>query len=475
MKVLDRVNQHGVRNVVLEPVLAFLRAETASGPLLLVAALVALVWANSPASEVYQRLWETELTLGTGPLGVTEDLRHWVNDGLMTLFFFLVGLEIKRELITGELRDRRAAALPVLAATGGVLLPVAIFLAVVDATPARAGWGVPMATDIAFAVGVLAALGNRVPCGARVFLLSIAIVDDLIAIAVIAIFYSGTVQAWWLAAAATGLVAVLILRRLGVAETWPYLLVGLAVWYATRSSGVHATIAGVALALLTPTSRYRGREVLRMLERRLHPISAYLVVPVFALANAGVDLRGTMLADALASRLAWGVAMGLFAGKLLGITLVTLLAVRLRIGILPTGLTTRHVWGLAALAGIGFTVSLFIADLAYQDQALTDLAKIGVFAASLAGGALGATLLVLAGRNRGTTTHTEAPNGQDRPADGSDPAGSERGSQAARTHRSRPRSEQVPRGLRHQGAQERRAGRPPPRWRAATARRAPPR
>jgi len=415
--VRDRIRRRGVRDGLLEPVLAFLRAETASGPLLLLAALLALIWANGPASEVYRRLWETELTLGTGPVVVTEDLRHWINDGLMTLFFFVVGLEIKRELITGELRDRRAAALPVLAAAGGVLLPVAIFFAVVAASPERAGWGVPTATDIAFAVGVLSALGKRVPCGARVFLLSIAIVDDLIAIAIIGFFYSGAIHGWWLAAAGAGLVAVVILRRLGVARIWPYLLVGLAVWYATHSSSVHATIAGIAMALLTPASSYRGREVLGTLERRLHPVTAYLVVPVFALANAGVDLRGGILADAATSRLAWGVAAGLFAGKLLGISLVTLAAVRLRLGVLPAGITGLHVLGLAALTGIGFTVSLFIADLAYPDPALTDLAKIGVFAASLAGGALGAGVLALAGRDRGTARpRGRASKKQDRPA-----------------------------------------------------------
>lgn len=400
MRVLDWANRGGVRGTVVEPARAFLHAEASGGALLLVAALIALGWANSPASDGYARLWETELTLGTGPLGVTETMRHWVNDGLMTLFFFVVGLEIKRELVIGELRDRRAAALPVLAAAGGALLPVAIFLTVVGGTTGRNGWGIPMATDIAFAVGVLSVLGGRVPAGARVFLLSIAIVDDMIAIAVIAVFYSGTIEAGWLAATGAGLAAVVTLRRLGVGVIWPYLLLGVGVWYAIHASGLHATIAGVALALLAPARSYRGRDVVAVLERRLHPVSAYLVVPVFALANAGVDLGGEALADAAASRLAWGVATGLFAGKLLGISLVTLLAVRLRVGVLPSGVTIPHVWGLAALAGIGFTVSLFIADLAYQDLELTDLAKIGVLSASLAGGAFGAMLLTVGNRRQ---------------------------------------------------------------------------
>jgi len=400
VKVLDRVNSRSMRSTVVEPVRAFLQAEASSGALLFAAALIALGWANGPGSDSYARLWETELTLWIDPLNLTESLRHWVNEALMTLFFFVVGLEIKRELVTGELSDRRAAALPVMAAFGGALLPVAIFLIVAGRTDGRAGWGIPMATDIAFAIGVLAVLRRRVPPGARVILLSIAIVDDIIAIAVIAVFYADAIEAAWLGVAGVGLAVIAAMRHIGVGRIYPYLLIGIGVWYATYSSGVHATIAGVALALLAPAHRYRGRDVLGVLENRLHPVSAYVVVPLFALANAGVDLRGTALADAATSRLTWAIGSGLLLGKMLGITLVTLLVVRLGVAVLPTGVTTRHVWGLSALAGIGFTVSLFIAELAYQNPELTDLAKIGVLAASLLSGTIGAAVLITGGGHR---------------------------------------------------------------------------
>ncbi|MBC6461800.1 Na+/H+ antiporter NhaA [Actinomadura sp. HBU206391] len=397
-----------VRDSIVEPVLRFLRAETTGGIVLLAAALVALVWANSPLSDLYRQLWSAELALGGGRWAVTEDLRHWVNDGLMTVFFFVVALEIKREMVTGELRAARAAALPALAAMGGVVLPVALFLLIVGGGAEGTGWGIPMATDIAFAVGVLAVLGNRVPGGARVFLLSIAIVDDVIAIAVIAVFYSSTPQTWWLAAAGAGLLTALGMRRSGVAVVWPYAVVGVAVWYATHESGVHATIAGVVMGLLTPARPFRGRDVLGDLERRLHPMSAFFIVPLFALANAGVDLRGKIMSEAAGSPLVWGVAVGLLVGKTLGITLVTLAATRLRLGVLPSGIATRHVWGIAALAGIGFTVSLFIADLAYQASNVVDLAKIGVFAGSLASGVIGVIILTVSGRRRERAREKEA-------------------------------------------------------------------
>ena len=379
---------------VVDPLREFVRAEATGGVVLLGAALIALAWANSPFSAGYQRLWATELPLGTGTFGITADLRHWINEGLMALFFFVVGLEIKRELVTGALRDRRAAILPAAAAAGGVVLPALVFAVIAPGGPASAGWGIPMATDVAFAVGVLAVLGDRVPAGARLFLLSIAIVDDLIAIVVITVFYSASLAWFWLAAAVAGLLAVLVLRLLGVTRIWPYALTGLLVWYATYKSGVHATIAGVVLALLTPARPFRGRQVLTTLEHRLHPVSAWFVVPLFALANAGVDLRGGLLTQAAASRLAWAVAIGLLAGKTIGIVTVTLAAVRARLGALPAGVTTSHVWGLSLVAGIGFTVSLFITGLAYQAPGLADQAKVGIFAGSLASGIAGAIVLL---------------------------------------------------------------------------------
>ena len=382
---------------VLPPLEDFLRDEAAGGVVLVLGALAAVVWANSPVSDSYTSFWGHYLTLGWGPVALTENLQHWVNDGLMVLFFFVVGLEIKRELAVGELRDPRAAALPAAAAVGGVVLPAVIFLALTTGE-AQAGWGIPMATDIAFAVGVLALLGKRVPSGAKLLLLSAAIVDDIIAITVIAIFYTESVSLAWLGGALTGLGAVLVLRRLGVHAIWPYVIVGIGVWVATLESGVHATIAGVALGLLTPAGKVGGRSVLKTLEHRLHPWSAFVIVPVFALANAGVDFRGGLLGEAMGSSLTWAITLGLVLGKVVGISAAVWLAVRTGLGKLPLGVEPLHVVAVAAVAGIGFTVSLFIADLAYADPVLTEIAKVGIFVGSLTAGALGAVLMLAAGR-----------------------------------------------------------------------------
>lgn len=371
----------------------FLRMEAAGSVVLFAAATVALLLANSALSEVYDTVVHFELRVGAGALSITQDLQHWVNDALMAIFFFVVGLEIKRELVNGELRDRRAAALPAVAALGGALLPALIFLALVGDGPGSRGWGIPMATDIAFAVGVLALLRDRVPAGAKLLLLSIAIIDDIVAIAVIATVYTATLSLPWLGAAVGGLLSVLVLRRLGVAQIWPYVVVGVFVWLATFESGVHATIAGVALGLLTPAGEVGGRNVLEVLEHRLHPLSAFLIVPLFAFANAGVDLRGGVLGEAVSGSLASAVAVALVVGKIVGIGGAALLAQRMGAGALPAGVQTRHVWGLAALGGIGFTVSLFVADIAYDAAALTDQAKVGIFAGSLISAVVGSLVL----------------------------------------------------------------------------------
>jgi NhaA family Na+:H+ antiporter len=372
---------------------AFLRMEASGGVVLVAAAAVALLWANSPLSGTYDALWHTELTIGADRFSITEDLQHWVNDALMVVFFFVVGLEIKRELVTGELRDRRAAALPAIAALGGVVVPALLFLALVGSGPQADGWGIPMATDIAFAVGVLALLGDRVPAGAKLLLLSIAIVDDILAIAVIGVVYTDGISLGWLAAAVAGVGVVVLLRRLGVVRIWPYVVVGTVVWLATFESGVHATIAGVVLGLLTPTGEVGGRPVLEQLEHRLHPVSAFVVVPLFALANAGVDLRGGTLEAAASGRLALAITVALVVGKALGIAGGALAAERLGAGVLPAGVGRRHLWGVAVLGGIGFTVSLFIADLAYDADTLTQQAKVGIFAGSLISAGLGALVL----------------------------------------------------------------------------------
>ena len=367
----------------VDPLVDFLRKEAAGGIVLLAATVVALIWANSPASEAYTELWATELDLG-----LTLDLQHWVNDGLMAVFFFVVGLEIKRELAVGELHEPRAAALPAIAAAGGLTLPIVIFLALAGGGEAASGWAIPAATDIAFAVGALVLLGDRVPAGARVFLLAIAIADDIAAIAIIALFYAAEVSPGWLAAAAAALLAIVGLQRAGVTRAALYVPLGIATWVAVHESGVHATIAGVALGLLTPVGPLLDR-----LEHRLHPVSAFVVVPLFALANAGVDLRGGVLGDALGSRLTWAVVAGLVVGKLVGVTGASRLALRAGWGALPEGVHRGHLVGVGALAGIGFTVSLFIAQLAYDDPLLVDRAKIGIFIASITAGLLGACIL----------------------------------------------------------------------------------
>jgi NhaA family Na+:H+ antiporter len=384
---------------VVDPLTDFLRDETAGGIAIAVATVAALVWANTSA-DGYAATWEHALRVGIEGVALDLDLRHWVNDGLMAVFFFVVGLEIKRELVCGELQDRRAATLPVLAALGGVVLPALVFVAITAGTAEASGWAIPAATDIAFAVGVLALLGDRVPAGAKLFLLTIAIVDDIAAIVIIAIFYAGALSPLWLAAAACGLAAVVALRQLGVVRIAPYVVLGSAIWLTVHESGVHATIAGVALGLLTPTGVIGGRNVVETLEHRLHIVSAFAIVPLFALANAGVSLDNGVLSDAATSRVAWAIAAGLVLGKLLGIAGATFLALRLGWGTLPTGMRRGQVWGIAAIGGIGFTVSLFIAQLAYDDPSTINLAKVGIFAGSLLSGLLGALLLIALERRR---------------------------------------------------------------------------
>ena len=385
---------------VLDPLAEFLREEAAGGIALVLASIVAVVWANSPAADTYVGFWEHEAIVGVGGAALAEDLRHWVNDGLMALFFFVVGLEIKRELVTGELRERSAAALPAMAAIGGVALPAGIFLAVTAGSEEASGWAIPAATDIAFAVGVLALLGDRVSSGVKLFLLTVAIVDDIIAIAIIAIFYSDDLSLPWLAGAVGALVLVVGLRRAGVKAIAVYAVAGLGVWLAMHESGVHATIAGVALGLLTPARPVAGRPVLETLEHRLHPVTAFAVVPLFALANAGVDFGGGVLGDAAGSRLTWAIVGGLVLGKLLGIAGATFIGLRLGWGSLPEAVSRPQVWGIAALGGIGFTVSLFIAQLAYDAQDTVDVAKVGIFAGSLVSGVIGAVILLIVGRDR---------------------------------------------------------------------------
>jgi NhaA family Na+:H+ antiporter len=374
-------------------VLEFLRTEAGGGVVLLGATVVALVWANSPWQGAYHDFWHHELVLGPGGWAVRESLGHWVNDALMAVFFFVVGLEIKRELVRGELQDPRAATLPVVAALGGMVLPALLFWAVVGSGDAVAGWGIPMATDIAFAVGVLAILGDRVPRGLKVFVLTLAIVDDIGAILVIAVFYAKAFNAGWLMGAAAMLSLVVAARRLGVARPVAYVPIALAAWYCTYRSGIHPTIAGVLLGLLTPAGTIGGREVLEGLEHRLHPWSSYVVIPVFALANAGVALDREAIADAAGSRLTWGVILGLVVGKMVGIAGASVIGARTGLGRFPDGVGVRHLVGAGAVGGIGFTVSLFITGLAFESDTLQAQAKMGILAGSLVAALLGAAVL----------------------------------------------------------------------------------
>lgn len=421
----------------VRPLLRFTHVEASGGVVLLVAAIAALVWANAPFGESYGRFWDTHLVLEIGSFHFDETFKHLVNDGLMAIFFFVVGLEIKRELAVGDLKDPRRAALPAVAALGGVILPALIYLAITAGAGPEAtrGWGIPMATDIAFSVGVLALLGSRVSVGAKLFLLALAIADDIVAIAVIAIFYTSDLALGWLALGVLGLVGVRIAARVGVRSLPFYALVGVAVWFFVLESGVHATLAGVALGFLTPArpwytdqtylrrsrwilDRYsedrampRHREridqdamalskiaresvaPLDRLEAALHPWSSFVIVPLFALANAGVRFIDIDVGAAATSAVSVGVVTGLIVGKTVGITLATWIAVRVGIGRLPERTGWTQIMGLAALAGIGFTVSLFVTELAFTSPVLADRAKIGIFIGSVAAGVIGWVLL----------------------------------------------------------------------------------
>ena len=416
------------------PLREYLREEAAGGVVLMAAAALALGWANSPWQAAYIALWQTPLAVQLGRFAIEADLRQWVSDGLMTLFFLVVGLEIKRELVAGELRTWRGAALPVVAAAGGMAVPALIYAAVNAGAPGAPGWGIPMATDVAFALGVLALLGPRVPAALKVFLLTLAVADDLGSITVVALFYSRGVDLGALTVAVGLLALVAILVR---ARIWWLPLhagLGLALWLALWQAGVSPVLAGVAMGLLTPArptappevARDRGgalagelaadphpptlREMLReargtvplteRLAHDLHPVSAFVVVPLFALANAGVSLERGGLAAPGAGAVLGGVVAGRVLGKLAGIGAAAWLAVRLGLAVRPEATSWAQLAGVAIVAGIGFTVPLFVADLAFPDGRLQAPVKLGLLAASVIAGAAGALVLVLAARPR---------------------------------------------------------------------------
>ncbi len=432
-----RESDRFVPRTFVQPVLRFMQIEAAAGVVMLAAAIVALVWANSPWHAAYETFLSTPVTLRVGKLVQLDDmtLHGWVNDAAMSLFFLLAGLEIKRQLLRGELRDRKAAALPALAALGGMIVPALIFLAVNAGHPGVHGFGIPVATDIAFAVGVVSLAGKRVPLGAKIFLLTLAVVDDIGGIVVIAIFYAEGVSFGWLAFGAATIAATVVLRRNDVRSLVPYIVLGSLCWLAFHQAGVEAAIVGVIFGLLTPIVPFHdpaefaplarrfvddvdatfadGRitdderdhneiafedmarlaaetaSPLERIEARLALWVSLLIVPVFAFANAGVRIE----TDALEGRIALGVGLGLVLGKTIGVFSFSWLAVRLGLGKLPAGTTWRHAFGLAVTAGIGFTVALFVATLSFDDAAFTSSAKIGVLGGSLVAGILGFLLL----------------------------------------------------------------------------------
>lgn len=420
---------HPIRRVV-RPLDDFISTEVLSGLVLLGATLTALIWANSPAGDSYVNLWSTQLSISLGTLSLDLDLKHWINDGLMAIFFFVVGLEIKRELVEGELRDPRRAALPVIGAIGGMVIPAAIYLAVTASGPPEAGhgWGIPMATDIAMALAVLSLLSKRVPATLKLFLLALAIVDDIGAILVIAVFYSAGIQFHWLGLAAALLAFLFMIRQLGLQWRPVYVVVAVAFWFAVHETGVHATIAGVLLAFAAPTRPIRPAEyvdtdklvdigsvhtahetatlarqsvsVVEWLVHILHPWTSFLILPLFALANAGVALSSSDLQEASTSVVTLGVVAGLVLGKTLGISAAIWIACKLGVAERPEGVTWAQIVAISSLAGIGFTVALFITELAFVDQTLVAEAKIGVLAASLTAGLIGYSLLRFTSANK---------------------------------------------------------------------------
>ncbi|WP_372340422.1 Na+/H+ antiporter NhaA [Parvularcula sp. IMCC14364] len=374
----------------------FLKLEASAGLILMFAAALALLANNSFLSDLYDQLLTTPVAVQIGALVIDKPLLLWINDGLMAIFFFLVGLEIKREVIQGELSSFDKASLPIFAAIGGMAIPALIYAWFNWGSPDTiSGWAIPAATDIAFALGILALLGSRVPVVLKVFLLAVAIIDDLGAIAIIALFYTSDLSIIALIIAATGLVALFILNRMGVKRITPYALIGLIIWVSVLKSGVHATLAGVLVAFMIPLHGKDGAQSpLHKLEHDLHPWVAFLVLPIFAFANAGVSFAGLSL-DAFLAPVTIGVALGLFFGKQIGVMAFAALAVSLRLAKLPQGVGWKELYGVACLTGVGFTMSLFIGTLAFSDADTLNQVRMGVLAGSIASGIVGFMVLSL--------------------------------------------------------------------------------
>ncbi len=437
-----------LKQVFVAPVQRFFQMEAAGGILLLLCAVAAIVLANSPFAAAYFHLWEAHLAIEVGHSVLSMHLMHWINDGLMAIFFFMVGLEIKREILTGELASPKKAALPIAAAIGGMVVPACIYALFNAGTASAGGWGIPMATDIAFALGVVILLGKRVPLAMKIFLTALAIVDDLGAVLVIAFFYTSDLNLVSLALGGGFLAALVAINRMGVRRPAAYIVLGIGLWVAFLQSGVHATIAGVLLALTIPSTRRMGayafmsvsrdlaykymgqcapnqrdlthsqekivhdlehavREVsspLVRMEHALHGWVSFLIMPLFAFANAGVRFVGTDIGAALTSTVTIGVILGLVLGKQIGVMLFSWLSVKLQLAEMPEGSTWRQFYGMSMLAGIGFTMSLFVSNLAFTDAAMLDSAKMGILLASLIAGVGGWIVL-----SRASTPETALP------------------------------------------------------------------
>ncbi len=423
-------------------ILSFIKEESLGGYILIAITIIALIWANSGFYESYHYLWhELQMGFKFGDFELTSSLHHWINDGLMALFFFTIGLEIKREVLAGELSSFKKARLPIVAAIGGMIIPALIYVIIsINHPEFMSGWGIPMATDIAFALGLMAMLGKRVPVSLKIFLTALAIADDLGAIMVIAVFYTESIDMMELLNAAFFLGVLIAANKLGIRSAIFYALVGgLGVWTSFLFSGVHATIAGVLIALTIPVRPKIGEKVftqrlsscldvfkktdpndkslltkaqfkvissigqhvsdantpLQKLEHAMHPVSTYVILPVFALSNAGVHIEGNLMAM-LIHPISLGIMGGLILGKFLGISVFSRIFVKLKLASLPPGVSWAHIYGMSFLAGVGFTMSMFIADLGFERQEYEEIAKVGILAASLLAGIIGVTILRLA-------------------------------------------------------------------------------
>jgi len=438
MKEFKKINETPAE-IILRPFQEFAKVEACGGIILFVCTIGALIWANSQWAESYHHLWEKKFTIGLGHYILSKSLHHWINDGLMTIFFLVVGLEIKREIMVGELASLKKAILPIAAAIGGMVVPAIIYYVINRDSPGLGGWGIPMATDIAFALGVLTILGNRVPSGLKIFLLALAIVDDLGAVLVIALFYTSEVSWNYLGIGAFIYVLLIIFNQLRIRNTFIYYIVGAILWLAFLKSGIHATLAGVLLAITIPTRTRIKRDVFLwgtsywlkvfesaskeqdcvmaneeqqeaihglehfcdkanspalLAEHSLHPWVTYIIMPIFALANAGVHIEENF-SQSVFSVVSMGIIMGLVLGKPIGITMFSWIAVKSGFADLPKDVSWIQLTGGGCLAGIGFTMSIFIANLAFGEDSILTISKIGIIIASSLAGILGAVILLI--------------------------------------------------------------------------------